>query len=146
MKLENFEIDPSSIELQTGSSFWDLHNGFSFSGLELIPGENAVVLRWNSRRGSNRSGILDVKLSEMSLRFRNLQFLHVGARDGDLPLTEDTCISYILKADPNIVHVDPYRRAPRDWKPGDSFRLVFAFQSRRIIEIESETVELVALS
>jgi hypothetical protein len=146
MKLENFEICSSSIELQTGGSFWDLHNVFSFRGFELVPSENTVVMRWSVPSRSKRSGISEMKFSGMDLCFKNLQFLHVGARDGDLPLTEDTCTSYILKVDPGIEHVDPYRRARRDWKPGDSFRLVFAFQSHRIIEIESETVELVASS
>jgi hypothetical protein len=146
MKLENFEICPSSIELKMGSSFWDLHNVFDFRGLELIPSENAAVMGWNVPSNSIHSRIPEMKFSSLTLRFKNLQFLKVGARDGDFPLTEDTCISYILKVDPNIEHVDPYMRAPRDWEPGDSFRLVFAFQSRRVIEIESETVELVALS
>jgi hypothetical protein len=145
MKLENFEIC-SSIELQAGSSFWDLHNVFSFRGLELISDVNAAVMRWDVSSRSKHSGISEMKFPRITLRFKNLQFLHVGTRDGDLPLTEDTCIWYILKVDPNIEHVDPYMRAPRDWKPADRFRLVFAFQSHRNIEIESETVELVALS
>lgn len=38
---------------------------------------------------------------------------------------------------------DPYMRMRRDWKASDSFRLMFQFQSGRVIEIESETVELV---
>jgi hypothetical protein len=146
MKLENFEICSSSIELQTGNTIWDLHNVFDFCGLELIPSENAAVMRWNLPPGSNHPSISGTKFSGMTLRFKNLQFLHVGKRDADLPLTEDTCIWYVLKVDPNIGHVDPYMRCPRDWKPADSFRLVFAFQSHRIIEIESETVELVPLS
>jgi hypothetical protein len=146
MKLENFEICSSSIELQTGSSFWDLHNVFDFRGLELITDENAAVMRWDLPSGSKHSGLAEMKCSGMALRFKNLRFLHVGARDGDLPLTEDTCISYILKVDPNIEHVNPYMRTRRDWKQGDSFRLVFAFQSERLIEIGSETVELIASS
>jgi hypothetical protein len=145
MKLENFDVS-SSIELETGNTFWDLHNVFDFRGLELIPGENAAVMRWDLPSGFNHSGLDEMKCSGMALRFKNLRFLHVGARDGDLPLTEDTCIWYILKVDPSVEHVDPYRRTRQDWKPTDSFRLVFAFQSHRIIEIESETAELVPLA
>jgi hypothetical protein len=28
----------------------------------------------------------------MRLRFKNLQFLQIGARDIELPLSEDTCV------------------------------------------------------
>jgi hypothetical protein len=144
MKLENFEICPSSIELETGSSYLDLHNVFGFRGLELIPSEDAAVMKWDVPSNSNLSRIPEMKFSRMTLRFKNLQFLHVGRRDGDLPLTEDTCLWYVLKVDPTMDHVDPYMRTHREWKSADSFRLVFAFQSRRMIEIESETVELIA--
>lgn len=143
MKLENFEIS-SSIELQAGNSFWDLHNVFSFHGLELIFSENAAVMRWDARSSSKRPSISKMKSPKMTLCFKNLQFLHVGGRDGDLPLTEDTCLWYVLKVDPNMENVDPYMRTHREWKSADSFRLVFAFQSHRMIEIESETVELIA--
>jgi hypothetical protein len=114
--------------------------------LELIPSENAAVMRWKVPSESNSSGTSEKKFSGMTLRFKNLQYLHVGARDGDLPLTEDTCVSDVLKVDPSIDRVDPYMRTRRDWKPADSFRLVFRFQSQRVIEIESETVELVESS
>jgi hypothetical protein len=77
----------------------------------------------------------------MTLRFKNLQLLHLGARDKGLPLTEDTCVSDVLKVDPTLEGVEPYMRACRE--PTESFRLVFQFQSGRIIEIESESVELV---
>jgi len=145
MKLENFEIC-SSIELQTANSFWDLHNVADFCGLELIPSENAAVMRWKVPSGSNSSGTSEKKFSGMTLRFKNLQFLQAGARDGDLPLTEDTCVSDVLKVDPSIDRVDPYMRTRRDWNPADSFRFVFRFKSKRVIEIESETVELVESS
>jgi hypothetical protein len=142
MRLENFEIH-SSIELQTGNLFWDLHNHFDFVGLELIPTENMAVMRWSVPAESR--GCYN-KFLGMTLRFKNLQFLHLGARDRDLPLTEDTCVSDVLKVDPTIESIEPYIRTRRDWKPTDSFRLVFWFQSSRVIEIESETVELVPVA
>jgi len=145
MRLENFEIH-SSIELQTGNLFWDLHNFADFVGLELIPTENMAVMRWSAPAESNPWGCYENKFSGMTLRFKDLQLLHLGARDRDLPLTEDTCVSDVLKVDPTIEGVEPYMRTRRDWKPTDSFRLVFQFQSGRVIEIESETVELVPVA
>jgi hypothetical protein len=143
MKFENFEIS-TSIELQTGDTFWDLHNVYDFLGLELVPSENTLVMRWSAPYRSKRSDISEMKITGMALRFKNLQFLHIGGRDGDLPLNEDTCLWYVLKVDPTMENVDPYLRTHREWKSADSFRLVFAFQSHRMIEIESETVELIA--
>jgi hypothetical protein len=137
MRLENFEIH-SSIELQTENFLWDLHNAADFRGLELIPAENAAVMRWTLPSGPNPSDRDGNKFSGMTLRFKNLQFLHIGARDSELPFTEDTCVSDVLKVDPAVEGVDPYMRTRRDWKPTDSFRLVFRFQSRRGVEIESE--------
>lgn len=141
MKLENFDIG-SSIELQTENRFWDLHNAAHFGGLELISDENAVVMRWSAVSSSNPWGPYEQKFSGMDLRFKNLRYLSVGARDGSIPMTEDTCVSYILKVDPTVEEVDPYKRTRRDWNPSDSFRLVFRFQSARTIEIESDTAEL----
>src|SRR5580704_16502242 len=136
MTLGNFEIH-SSIELQTGNRFWDLHNVAHFCGLELIASENAAVMRWNATSSSNPWGPYEQKFSGMVLRFNNLKFLNISARDGDLPLTEDTCVSEVLKVDPAVENADPHRRTRRHWKASDSFRLVFRFQTGRVIEIES---------
>ena len=140
MRLENFEIH-SAIELRTQNLIWELHNFAHFLGLELIPAENVAIMRWSVPSAPNPWGCLENKFSGMTLHFKNLQFLNIGARDKDLPLTEDTCVSDVLKVDPGNEGVDPYLRACRDWS--DSFRLIFQFQSGRVIEIESETVELV---
>jgi hypothetical protein len=143
MRLENFEIH-SSIELQSGNLLWDLHNFADFLGLELIPTENTAVMRWIVPPESNAWGCVENRFPGMTLRFKNLHLLHLGARDRDVPLTEDTCVADILKVDATIEGVEPYMRACRE--PTDSFRLVFQFQSGRAIEIESETVELVPVA
>jgi len=143
VRLENFEID-SSIELRTGGLLWDLHNFADFRGLEFLSTENTVVMRWTVPSASNPWGCYENKFSGMMLRFKGLLFLNLGARNSDLPLSEDTCVSDVLKVDPTE-GVEPYLRTRRDWKSTDSFRLVFQFQSGRVIEIESETVELLPI-
>jgi len=60
-------------------------------------------------------------------------------------MTEDSRVSRILKVDPNISHSEPYMRGRREWQTTDA-RLVFQFQSARIIEVESENVELIPLT
>ena len=142
MKLRNFEIS-SSIELQSGGLFWDLHNFANFQGLELISGENAAVMSWTVPPGSNPWGCYENKFAGMKLLFAGLVFLYVGPRDKQLPLTEDTCVSDILKVDCDSPHADPYMRAVLELT--DRFRLAICFQSRRVIEIESDSVGLIPI-
>ena len=140
MRLQNFEIS-SSIEFQSGGLFWDVHNFAKFDGLELIPAENAVVMRWSVPSASNPWGCYENKFAGMDLYFKNLLFLSVGPRDEEMPMSEDSCVSAVLMVDPAIEHDDPYMRQVQEIT--DSFRLVFQFQSGRVIEVESETVGLV---
>jgi hypothetical protein len=140
MKLHNFEIS-SSIELQSGGLFWDLHNFANFQGLEILPTQNVAVMRWTVPERSNPWGCHGNKFGGMTLRFVGLQFIRVTPRDKDLPLSEDTCVSDILLVDPRLDHADPHMRAV--FEMTDLFRLAICFQSRRVIEIESDNVELI---
>jgi hypothetical protein len=142
MRLQNFEIS-SSIEFQSGGLFWDIHNFAKFDGLELIRTENAAVMRWSVPVASNPWGCYANNFAGMELHFKNLLFLHVGPRDEEMPTKEDSCVSAVLVVDPTIEHDEPYMRQVR--KMTSSFRLVFLFQSARVIEIESEIVQLVPI-
>ena len=142
MRLKNFDIS-GSIELQSGELFWDLHNFADFEGLELLPAYDAVMMKWTVPKRTNPWGSPENKSSGMKLYFDNLQFLQISPRDSEMPFTEDACVSRILMVDPHVQHAEPYMRTRANWAPNDSFRLVFEFQSGRIIEIESETVELI---
>jgi hypothetical protein len=143
MRLQNFEIC-SSIEFQSGGLFWDVHNFAKFDGLELIRTENAAVMRWSVPTGSNPWGCYENKFTGMELHFKNLLFLLVGPRDEEMPMSEDSCVSAVLMVNPAIKHDDQYMRQVQEIT--NSFRLVFQFQSRRVIEIESEIVGLVPLA
>jgi hypothetical protein len=114
-----------------------------FNGLELSAQKNLAVMNWSVPVVSNPWGCLENNFPGMSLRFVDLQFLHVGPRREGMPLTEDRCISNILRVDPNVQNDDPYLRQSRD--SSDSFRLAFRFQSGRVIEIESQRVELIPI-
>ena len=142
MRLHNFDIS-SSIEFQSGGLFWDIHNFANFDGLELIRTENAAVIRWSVPVASNPWGCYENKFAGMELHFENLVFLHVGPRDEEMPMTEDSCVSAILMVNPTIEHDELYMRQVLEMT--SSFRLAFQFQSRRVIEIESEIVKLVPI-
>src|SRR6266404_4411826 len=58
--------------------------------------------------------------------------------------TENICVSEILKVDPRVDHADPHIRAV--WEMTDRFHLAICFQSRRMIELGSEAVELIPVS
>jgi hypothetical protein len=146
MKLKNFDIS-NSIELQSGNLFWDIHNFANFEGLEFLSASNAVHMKWSvSKATANPCGCYENKFSGMTLHFDNLQYLRLTPRDADMPLTEDTCVSAILKVDPHIQHSEPHIRTRLNWGHDDSFHLVLQFQSGRVIEIGSEYVELIPVT
>lgn len=140
MKLQNFEVS-GSIELQSGNLFWDLHNFANFDGLELIPEDDSVVMRWSVPEGHNPWRCHENRFRGMELVFKDLLFLQVGLRDIELPMTEDSCVARIFKVDPKTNHPELYMRQIQH--PDDDFRLAFEFQSQRVIEIESVIAELV---
>jgi hypothetical protein len=142
MRLHNFEVS-SSIEFRSGGLFWDIHNFANFEGLELIRSENAAVMRWSVPVASNPWGCHENKFVGMELHFEDLLFLHVGPRDEEIPMTEDSCVSAVLMVSTTIEHEELYLRQVREIT--SSFRLAFQFQSARVIEIESETVKLVPI-
>lgn len=147
MKLKNFDISRMDIILTSGSLSWDLHNFAVFAGLELISASNSAVMKWTVRGTTNPNpwGCFENKTSGMELRFDNLKFLGVTTRDAELPLTEDSCVSAVIKVDRNFQREDPYMRTRRDWGTDESFRLMFLFQGGRTIEIESESAELIPI-
>jgi hypothetical protein len=142
LQLKNFDI-PSSVELVRHGLFWDLHNCAYFEGLELIPSKNAVAITWSVLAARPWGGPKN-EFAGVQLFFDNVSFLHVGLRDHEMPMREDSCVSAILKVDPNAANDDPPKRPLHDLAA--HFRLAFVFCSQRIIELESETVELVPLT
>jgi hypothetical protein len=100
-------------------------------------------MRWSVPATLNPWGCYENKFAGMELRFENLIFLYVGPRDEEMPMTEDSCVSAVLMVNPAIEHDELYLRQVREIT--SSFRLAFQFQSRRVIEIESEIVKLVPI-
>jgi hypothetical protein len=74
------------------------------------------------------------------LSYAGLRQLIVSARDEELPLSQDTCVSSIAKVTPGPGPVE--FRVKTQWDADEPFHLWFQFQSARSIEIDAETVEL----
>lgn len=138
MKLLNFKLsEPSfSIELVGLGFVWDLHNSGKFLGINLDPSDNAAVMRWTV------SGHPAAKYSGCNLAFRDLRLMIISPRDEELPFSEDLCVSGISKIVPGHTEKPEYQ-TKRRWDVNEPFHLLFEFQSRRSIEINADTVELV---
>jgi hypothetical protein len=140
MKLLNFELAQFSyaIELKGLGFIWDLHNSGEFLGLDLNPNKNAIVMKW--RVGGHPS----TQYSGCNLLFSGLKLMSISPRDEQLPQSEDVTIAGISMVTPEINKDVAYRVRPQ-WNPDDPFHLVFEFQSRRSIELDAETVELIGV-
>ena len=141
MKLMNFELsEPSfSVELLGLNFLWDLHNAGKFLGINVEASDNTAVMRWTV------SGHPAAKYSGCNLVFTGLKLIIVSPRDEELPYSEDLCVSGMSKVIPELAEKPQYRRK-REWSPSDPFHLFFEFQSRRSIEIDAETVELIGVA
>src|SRR5438093_281571 len=140
MELVNFELaNPSfSIELFGLGFVWDLHNAATFLGITLDANDNSAVMKWST------SGHPAAKYNGCDLVFKDLENIVVSARDKELPYSEDLCVSSISKVSAESVDI-PERRIKVAWNPGDPYRLLFQFQSRRYIEIGAKTAELIGI-
>jgi hypothetical protein len=137
MKLLNFELAAPSFAIElVGLDFvWDLHNAATFLGVNLDAASNTGSMKWAV------SGHPASRYTGCSLIFTGLKLLVVSARDHDLPLSEDLCVSGISKVLPDPLTESPLSMKP-EWNENEPFHLLFEFQSRRSIEIDAETVEL----
>jgi hypothetical protein len=140
MKLLNFELsEPSfAIELLGLDFVWDLHNKGDFVGLTINASDNTAVMTWIV------GGHPAAMYSGCNLVFRGLKQVMVSPRDEELPLSEDTCVSGISKVIPDRTE-SPESRVKLQWDEGEFFHMFIEFQSRRWIEIDAESAELVGL-
>lgn len=140
MELVNFELSQPSFSIEfVGLGFvWDLHNSGKFLGITMNPDDNTAVMRWKV------GGHPQTKYSACDLVFAGLKLVIVSPRDEELPYSEDLCVTGISKIIPEHRERLGYR-TKREWTVDDPFHLLFEFQSRRSIEISSETVELIGI-
>ena len=109
MRLLNFELGalPFGIELIGRDFFVDVHNTANFRSIVLDATTNAAVMTWD----------------KCSLSFTGLKLLNISARDEELPLTEDSCVSSISKVTPGPERLD--FRVKEHWNIDEPFHLWF---------------------
>jgi hypothetical protein len=140
MNLINFDlVQPSyAIGLNGLGVVWDLPNAGEFLGLDLNSSKNSILLKWRM------SGHTSSQYSGCHLLFSGLKLMYISSRDQELPQSEDLTVAGISMVTPEISKDLAYR-VRRQWSPDDPFHLVFEFQSRRYIELDAETVELIGV-
>jgi hypothetical protein len=97
-----------------------------------------MVMKW--RVGGHPS----TQYSGCNLLFSGLKLMSISSRDEALRQSEDLTVAGISMVTPEI-GTDVAYRVRRQWNPDDPFHLVFEFQSRRSIELDAETVELIGV-
>jgi len=138
MRLLNFKLANSRhpIELEGLEHSWDLHNQGEFLNLIFDPFANKIVMEWFTGQ--------DVRYSALKLLFNHVRRLEISPRDEELPPSEDYCLSYVAKVASRSAKYDE-SNVNRKSEEEDPFHLFFEFRSGRTIEIDSDTVELVAV-
>jgi hypothetical protein len=144
MVLVNFDLEHPfpTIVLRGLGRAWDLHAWAVFEGLELRPGEDAVVLRWRALAAENPWGDPSNRARGCTLRFTGLHALEVTARAPDAMAEDDHTLADVRRVTPEP---GEFRERER-WAPGEEFRLRFEFESGRAIEVGAAHAELVELS
>src|SRR5712664_1832346 len=102
MRLLNFELGRSvyPIEIEGLGRSWDLHNQAEFRSLSFDPLANTIVMEWFIGP--------DMPYSALRLLFANVRTLQISPRDGEVPATEDYCLSYLAKVVPESANAHGY--------------------------------------
>ena len=137
MKLENFSIPNGrdAIEIRALGVLWDLHNIAAFEGFQHDLYEDRLELKWRIdpeyARGKYPS-------SSLAILFRNVNFLKITPRDGELLKTEDTCLSSVSLVSP-CGELKPYSEAINE----SEFHLMFKFRSNITIRVGAKSAEFI---
>ena len=140
MKLLNFSLlsPVQGITLIGLGCEWDLHNFAKFAGFRFDPVENSLLMEWSVPRMDNPWGWFENRAIGCRLKFRNVKWMDISARDESMPMSEDVCLFGISKVIPDRTE----HRFKSVWLDDEPFHLLLEFQSGRSIEVASDTVEL----
>ncbi len=148
MKLNNFTLEKESHAraLDGLGKYWDLHAYAKLGALSYLTKDNSLELTWNVRQIDNAWSDRTNTATGCLLRFNNVNRLKVMQSD-DESTCEDQCVSSISKIDTREhPRSEPLEfRMRREWHSNDEFGLLIVLQSGRTIEIQAESVDLIAL-
>jgi hypothetical protein len=135
MKLLNFELGTDGISLKGMDLHWDLHNFADFLGFEYVASGNMLDLKWKVPKIDYAWGGADNTHSGCVLRFKNIKSVQISESDRRLPLSEGLCVHAIERYDSPKV---PRSNTETEF-------LIFDFQNSRRIEVNADSVELIAV-
>ena len=129
----SFQLD-QGVSVIADGKYYDLHNCFDFVGYEHRPAEKKLRLEWLRSPGEWVSADIPVGLV---LFFEGVTNFAVQKRDGDMPFTEDNCVSNISFLPPELS--DRYDAMCPDHRSHDE-HLSLSFQSGASMKIWAESV------
>ena len=135
MKLINFDIENDNIAIRYNGQYLDLHNCYEFRAFQFDNISRTFSLTWTRSleewSNEERCGF--------RLLFKQVTYLKVRERDGDLPYTEDACLNFIGFAGQDM------RSDFDSFKPNefmfDIDDININFEGGQAIKINSEVVE-----
>jgi hypothetical protein len=113
----------------------DLHNNFDFTGLEYSVANRTLVLNWMRSDGDR---VASETPSSVTVTFRKVSECRVLPRDGEMPFTEDDCLSsfgYWTDEDwaDGVMILGP------DQTPDPNWLAAVDFMSGAVILVQAET-------
>ena len=140
MKLLNFSLSNpvQDITLVGLGCEWDLHNFANFAGFKFDPVGDCLRMEWLAPAIENPWGCTENRAKGCALKFKNVKWVAITARDETTPTSEDSCLSGISKVIPGRTE----HRFKAEWGDDEHFHLLLEFESGRTIEVSSDTVEL----
>lgn len=140
MKIENFSI-PDSVAIDFQGCYLDLHNNYDFSGLTYEVDSQRVTLKWSKSDGEWAEKEV---YSGLSLVFDSVSVFSVSPRASEQPFSEDNCLSYIGFLHPDDIDLMDGFLPPEN--AGDTYHLVFGFDSGQVVKLYAEVVSLLVTS
>lgn len=144
VKLTNFELK-SGVELSGLGVWWDLHNWFDFSGLELLPEQRAARLHWTVGKLALEQGTFGQAnpLRNCAIRFDDVSAVLIRrVKDGTDPKDSDTLQRMTLVAPMEKTPSDSVSHGVRVPSADADGQFLFEFMDGFDIEVAAETATL----
>lgn len=92
MDLTNFKVEDTFSSVEVDGAHRDLHNNFSFRGLEYNVLKQELVLQWHRR---DEDWVASDDPAKLKIVFSSVSLFKAKERDADCPYSEDDCLSTI---------------------------------------------------
>ena len=135
MKLLNFNVGDDFISVVKDGSYLDLHNNFDFVGYNYAVANNEFQIIFNK---ASEDWASDVKVENLIFKFAGVLFLKIKGNDSTEDPDDEKCLSDIGFCAADLRNDMEFFLATNEF--GDSYDLIFVFQTGQAIKIHSQEV------